>query len=213
MQSDYILLLNNDVVVDENFLDELVQVGESDEEIGVIGPSVYFYEDETEIQSLGAKINFYTSRRKIISKDINVNSLQKLVDVDCVFGCAFLAKTKLFERLGLLASRYFAYCEEVEWCARVKEASYRIICSPRAKIWHKKSKSADKIDNYKIFLKTRNNFWFMRKHASKLQYIIYLFYFFLFNMWVQIFVFFKHSKNRGYILSFLKGIFHGIYYY
>ena len=41
LNSDYVLLLNNDTVVDTDFLDELVKVAESEEKIGIVGPKVY----------------------------------------------------------------------------------------------------------------------------------------------------------------------------
>jgi GT2 family glycosyltransferase len=44
LDSKYILLLNNDTVVDRSFLDELVRVGESGQDVGFIGPKIYFYD-------------------------------------------------------------------------------------------------------------------------------------------------------------------------
>ena len=41
---DYTLLLNNDTVVDENFLTELVDVAEADPKIGVLGSKIYYYD-------------------------------------------------------------------------------------------------------------------------------------------------------------------------
>ena len=40
----YILLLNNDTVVDNHFLTELVKTGESNDKIAVVGPKTYFYD-------------------------------------------------------------------------------------------------------------------------------------------------------------------------
>ena len=42
----YLLLLNNDTVVAPDFLDELVKVAESSDEIGIVGPKIYYYDFE-----------------------------------------------------------------------------------------------------------------------------------------------------------------------
>ncbi|MCE7698463.1 MAG: glycosyltransferase [Methanobacterium paludis] len=44
LNQDYTLLLNNDTVVDKNFLTELVKTAESSAEIGVVGPKIYYYD-------------------------------------------------------------------------------------------------------------------------------------------------------------------------
>ena len=44
MNPDYILLLNNDTVVDKNFLNEMVNAADKDSKIGILGPKVYYYE-------------------------------------------------------------------------------------------------------------------------------------------------------------------------
>ena len=42
LNSDYILLLNNDTVVDKEFLVEMLKVSESDDKIGIAGPKIYY---------------------------------------------------------------------------------------------------------------------------------------------------------------------------
>src|SRR5665647_2161931 len=42
--ADYVLLLNNDTVVDKYFLSELVRAADKDARIGVIGPKIYWYD-------------------------------------------------------------------------------------------------------------------------------------------------------------------------
>ena len=45
--ADYVLLLNNDTVVDPEFLGELVKVGESDPKIGIVGPKICYYNNKS----------------------------------------------------------------------------------------------------------------------------------------------------------------------
>ena len=55
--TDYILLLNNDTIVDPEFLTILVQTAEADKLIGVVGSAVYYYYYPNKIQYIGGKIN------------------------------------------------------------------------------------------------------------------------------------------------------------
>lgn len=51
LNPNYILLLNNDIVVEKGLLYEIVKVAESDYKIGVVGPSVYTYiENQNKLQ-------------------------------------------------------------------------------------------------------------------------------------------------------------------
>ena len=53
LSSDYILLLNNDTVVDKDFLKEMVNIGESSTNIGIIGPKIYYYYEKNIIWCIG----------------------------------------------------------------------------------------------------------------------------------------------------------------
>src|SRR5687768_2471297 len=57
-KADYVLLLNNDAIVKENFLSELIKKGESNDKIGILSPIIYYFHDKNLIQSAGGKINY-----------------------------------------------------------------------------------------------------------------------------------------------------------
>jgi GT2 family glycosyltransferase len=69
MQPDYLLLLNNDTVVHQDFLKELVDAGENGEKIGILGPKIYYYQDPQVIWSAGCKISWKLARGVHIGKD------------------------------------------------------------------------------------------------------------------------------------------------
>ncbi len=208
LNPDYILLLNNDAVVDPYFLNELINVAENDVHIGVLGPTVYEYKNPDEIQSAGAKI--YWSKGETVNLASHENKYSgEPEDVDSVIGCALLAKAELFYKIGYLNKDYFAYMEETEWCVRAHKESYRIVYVPRGKIWHKGGATSSKITGFTLYYHTRNKFWFMRKHSSKKQYFSFLVYFFGFRFWMVIGGIFYRQKRKEIfpsIISFLKGV-------
>ncbi len=164
----YILLLNNDTVVDAEFLGELVKVAETNEKIGVVGSLIYFYDSPMKIQVIGGKINMWTGRRSYITKTINYNK-NHVIEVDCVSGASLLIKKEVIENVGLLDKEYFVYVEDVDWCYRIKQKGYIILSSLDSIIWHKGSKSTGggyDTNTTVLYYISRNGFLFMRKNAE-----------------------------------------------
>jgi len=62
LNPDYILLLNNDTVVDKDFLRILVQEGENNSETGLLGPKMYYYDNPDVIWCIGGKIDWKLAR-------------------------------------------------------------------------------------------------------------------------------------------------------
>ncbi len=150
LNPDYVLLLNNDAVVDPYFLNELITVAESDPFIGILGPTVYEYKSPQVIQSAGAHI--YWNKGEVINLTPSENKYSdEPENVDSVIGCALLAKSELFHKIGYLNKDYFAYLEETEWCVRASKASYKIVYVPKGKIWHKGGATSNKITGFTLY--------------------------------------------------------------
>lgn len=167
LNPDYILLLNNDTVVDPNFLTELVRVAESDEKIGIVGPKIYFYDYNGKINVIwfyGGIINYWrlsTTHIGFCREDNKATAIPERLDY--ITGCVFLIKKDILNNVGLLDSDYFAYYEEIDYCLRTKNKGYKLAVSPNAKVWHKISKSAGK---YQLYYMTRNRALLMMKNFS-----------------------------------------------
>ena len=207
-KTDYVLLLNNDTVVHPEFLTELVKVLENETSIGVVGPTVYYYNEKDRIQSAGAKIYWYKGQSPHITSK-NYIELNEIRDVDYIMGCALLTNCELFKKIGYLNKDYFAYWEETDWCVRAKKAGYRIVHVPSAKVWHKGGSTTQKISGFHEYQMTRNMFWFMKTHASTRQYLVFLIYFFGFQFWYSSAIHILYYKNIQTYRSFLKGIVDG----
>ncbi|MEN3052324.1 MAG: glycosyltransferase family 2 protein [Candidatus Methanosuratincola petrocarbonis] len=209
----YILILNNDTVVDEKVLIELVEVGESNKKAGIMGPTVYHYDYKRKkmIQSAGVKIYWYTGKQKMIrSNEIDCGQYEETYEVDYVSGCAIFAKSELFQKIGYFDTSYFAYWEETEWCIRASKAGYKVLCVPKAKIWHKGGSSSKKVSGLTQYYLTRNKFWFMRRHASGKQYSLFLLYFFCYKFWYISGFYIIYLKDIKTYMAFLRGVKDGI---
>ena len=211
LNSDYILQLNNDTVVDRELLTELVKVAEADERIGVVGPTIYYYGDQNRIQSAGVKLYWNKGIGNILrSNEIDDGQFNEIIEVDYVAGCALLAKKELVEKIGYLNSDYFAYWEETDWCIRAHKAGYKVLSASKTKIWHKGSSTSKKISGFYEYHMTRNMFWFMKKHATTRQYLSFLLYFFGFRFWFTSSFHILYYKNINAFISFFRGVIDGI---
>lgn len=175
---DYILLLNNDTVVDKDFLNELVNAGENDDTIGILGPKIYFYDAPNVIWSAGCKISWKLARGiQIGSGELDQGQYDEQKEVEYVSGSAFLIKTNAIKKIGLMDKNYFLYFEESDWTLRANQAGYKSLYVPSAKIWHKISRSGGGISKpIGLYYITRNRWIFMKKWAKKSDYYIFIIY-------------------------------------
>ncbi len=209
---DYILLLNNDTIVKKDFLTKLIKKGDTNPNIGIIGPKVYYYDEPNRLQVAGGKINFWTGKSILRGdREIDNGQYNKTEETDFISGCCFLFKKELIDKIGFLNSFYRCYWEEVDYCLSSKEKGYLTIYFPISSIWHKGSRSTNKNKGLMTYYMTRNMFWFMKKHTNIIQLISFLVYFFLFRFWYINTNFLLRKKNKD-IKMFWKAIAKGIVY-
>lgn len=175
---DYILLLNNDTMVDENFLGELIKNGDSRDDVGILGPKIYFYDEPQTIWSAGCKISWKLSRGiQIGTNETDEGQYDEIKEVEYVSGSAFLIKTETIKRIGLMDEDYFLYFEESDWTLRANQEGFKSLYVPTSHIWHKVSRSGGGISNpIGLYYITRNRWIFMRKWAKKSDYWYFIFY-------------------------------------
>ena len=178
LNPNYILLLNNDTVVSEDFLKELVNEGEKDTHVGILGPKIYYYDKPDVIWSVGCKISWKFARGiQIGTGEVDKGQYNDQKEVEYVSGSAFLIKTEVIDEIGLMDKKYFLYFEESDWTLRATRAGYKSLYVPNAKVWHKVSQSGGGISNpIGLYYITRNRWIFMKKWAKKSDYWFFVIY-------------------------------------
>ena len=147
-QSDYVLLLNNDTVVDADFLTELVKVAEGDGRIGIAAGKVYFYDSPNKLQTVGGKINWWLGTRRNYGGQEDVGQFDEIAERDWVFATAMLIKRAVMERISLLDASFFFGIEEYDYCTRAIRAGFKVVYVPTSKVWHKAGASRRKLADY-----------------------------------------------------------------
>jgi len=159
--ADFILLLNDDTVVDPPFIDELLRVAERDESIGVVGPRVYYYSDPKRLWATGDQ--------DCIGK-MDDGTHEEIKEVPWVVGCAFFMRRQVAEKAGLLDEEMFLYCEEDEYCARIRKAGFRMYYAPKSVVYHKASLQGDHLKPYQVYYNCRNSILVRRKKYMGLRF-------------------------------------------
>jgi len=179
---DYILLLNNDTVVDPNFLEEMLKCLKKDVSTGLVGAKTYFYKGrEYHLDSYQRKdrgnvlwyagasidwLNLAAFHRGV--DEIDRGQFDDQSETDFVTGCAMLAPVSVIERVGLLSEEYFLYLEDVDYSLRVKNAGYQLKFCPQAIVWHKNAGSSGGAGSFlHQYYQTRNRLFFGWKYGDR----------------------------------------------
>lgn len=86
--------------------------------------------------------------------------------------------TKAFiDDVGMIPDVYFMYYEETEWCCNAKKQGYDVVCVPLARLWHKGSSAANKVNGMKLYFEDRNRVLFERRNAPFFKKVIFYGYF------------------------------------
>ncbi|HIC91275.1 MAG TPA: glycosyltransferase family 2 protein [Syntrophaceae bacterium] len=141
--AEYVLLLNNDTVVDPQLLNAFVEASQLYPEAGIFGAKIYYYSEPNRIWDAGAKWNQNIGKFYIIGENQldNENKFEQMIEVDYACGCSLFFRTALVSKIGLLDQRFFLTWEETDWCYSARRAGFKCLYVPKAKVWHKVSAS------------------------------------------------------------------------
>lgn len=165
--ADYVLLLNNDTVVDPGFLSHMVDVAEHDPAIGLVGPKIFYFSEPKRIWYAGGDVNLAAGSCNHVGKDKidDGRRFSKVSDTGFITGCAFLVKASVLREIGLLDDKLFVYWEDTDFCERARKRGYRRVFVPQSHVWHKVSRTCGKDSYFTIYLSTRNQLNWVATHA------------------------------------------------
>ena len=177
--ADYVLLLNNDTIVDPGLIDGLLAGITAEPDIGVAGAKIFYASPPDQIWFAGGEVFLSKgTTRHIGIREKDVGQYEEPREVDYVTGCALMARRDVFETIGALDPTFVAYYEDVDFCMRAKRAGYRVVYVPFGKVWHKISSSTGgQASAAKISQKLRSTLIFFRRYASWYHWLTIPFFF------------------------------------
>lgn len=163
---DLVLLMNNDTEFGPQLVRTLVKELEQ-HGCDMAAPKILYFDDPARIWSAGGGMDprrgyagFHRGYDEIDDGQFDAPCL-----VDHAPACCLLVRKEVFERIGLMDSRYFTYVEDTDFSYRAKIAGLKLMYIPSATLLHKAhSLTGGLFSPFMMKYTTRNRVYFMLKH-------------------------------------------------
>ena len=179
--SDYVILMNNDLILPKDIVTKLVDFMEDHKEVGLASPKMYFakgYEFHKDRYQKGEsgkvfwyaggqidRENGYSSHKGV--DEVDTGQYDKVMETDFANGACVIVRREVFEKVGYLDASFFLYWEDADFSERVKKNGYRVIYYPGTHLWHKVSSSTGGSGSpTNDYFLTRNRLYFAKRHLS-----------------------------------------------
>ena len=182
-RGEYILFLNPDTVMPEDYFTKTLAYMDAHTEAGAIGPRLidgkgqFAPDAKKSFPSLSVALFKTTGINKIFSKSGYFNKYyavhvgeREVAAVDVLSGCCMLVRRKAMDDAGgPFDEDYFMYCEDVDLSYRIEKAGYKNIYFPEAELIHYKGESTRKMTLSYVRIFNEALVTFVKKHYSKKQ--------------------------------------------
>ena len=171
----YIFLLNNDMVLNSDGLKDVIDFCERDENIGVIGGKIFYYDYPNIIWNACGRIRFLWKVKYYGSNSKDKEELNRSKKVTFISGAMMLIRRPVFERVGLLPEVYFFGAEDLEFSKRTEKNKFKMYYIPSFIAWHKVGNSKGKIGFEFLYNGYFNYFLYVKRNYPPIIYRILTF--------------------------------------
>ncbi len=136
----YVLILNNDTIVNPDFLTELIKTAQNYEKVGSI-QSLLLKPDGKFIDSLGQEIHIWSAMDKGINS--RYNPLKKDKEIFGACAAAAIYPNEVLKNIGLFDEDFFVIFEDVDLSWRIRLNGFKSILAVNSIVYHKRGISED----------------------------------------------------------------------
>lgn len=163
--ADFVMLLNNDTVVEPDFLSNMLsKISSPSEKIMYTGKIKYYFEPD-KIWYAGGYYNYLkgtASHRGVNQKD--TAQFDNESELGFICGCYIFMSMETFYTVGFMPEEYFLYSEDLAYSIIAKTAGVKLKYIPDSVIYHKVSASTSKISQLSQYYIIRNRFYIIKKY-------------------------------------------------
>ncbi|MDD5699631.1 MAG: glycosyltransferase family 2 protein [Candidatus Nanoarchaeia archaeon] len=208
--SKYILQINDDMLVEKDFLSYLVDSMEKHPEVGVSTSAIYYMEPRNMIWCAGCEYSI-KSYKPLNQGEVDHGQINEEKYVDAC-DCVLMIRAEVLKECGLLDESFFLIHEQTEWCLRIAKKGYKSLLVPKSKIWHKVSASIDKFKYEKelsLYYNIRNWLLTIKKNKSAVYFLFVLFLELTFLAGIRFFRYIKNKQSKL-ITTYYTAIWHAL---
>jgi N-acetylglucosaminyl-diphospho-decaprenol L-rhamnosyltransferase len=176
----YVMLLNPDTIVGENALTTLVRFMDETPRAGACGARLLHSDGSFQHSAFAFPtlfqvfLDFFPINYRLTDSRLNGRYPRQLYQagkpfpIDHPLGATLMVRREALEQAGLLDERFFIYCEEIDWCLRLKAAGWGIWCVPEAEIVHHVARSTGQFRDEMFVALWKSRYQLFEKHYSRL---------------------------------------------
>ena len=173
VDSEYVVLLNSDVEVTEEWLTPLLAYLDEHKDVAAVQPKIRSWLRRAYFEHAGAaggylsKFYFpYCRGRVLWHVEEDKGQYDSIVDVDWTSGACMCVRTKVYKECGGLDASFFAHMEEIDLCWRMRNAGWRLACIPQSVVYHLGGGALSYESPRKTYLNHRNNLLMIYKNKQ-----------------------------------------------
>ena len=203
--TDYFLLINNDVVLESNCIINLIKCINKDKNIFAVASKMIQYDDKSKLDDAGDEYTLLGWTKKVGE---GKSTLKYSTEREIFSACAGAAiyRRKIFNEIGYFDENFFAYMEDVDISYRARIYGYKCIYCPHAMVYHVGSAtSGSKYNSFKIRLAARNNVYVPYKNMPWPQLLINMI-FLLIGYFIKYLFFLRKGHGKDYLNGLKEGI-------
>lgn len=166
-ETDYVMIVNSDLVLHPDSLTELVSLCETNSSYGFATGKSYYYDDPKRLQMVAKETNSLTLVGNPIGEgEIDHGQYDKVREYPYIDDIFVLIRRSVLDKVAGYDDTFFLLYEEADLIQRSKEFGFKCMFTPKAKAWHKESKSHGKISYTRYFHHERSQIIFVLKHQT-----------------------------------------------
>lgn len=162
--SRYVLLLNNDVELDLDYLERLVRALDADPELGFVTGKLLRATLRTYLDGAGDAMLMAGAGYRLGHRDLDRGQYDQPMTILAGCGAAVLYRRDIFQRSGCLDTDFFAYLDDLDLGLRTQLLSHRGLYLPEAVAFHIGSATfGERLHPLVIEYLTRNQIFLLAK--------------------------------------------------
>jgi GT2 family glycosyltransferase len=187
-KSKYVAFLDNDTLIEPDWLKESVSLMEKDEKIGVVQPKILIIGSEEHLDHVGLALDalgtwstlFYAEER----------NYHEVLDIFAASLAACVIRRRVFDSVAGFDETYFIYDDDTDFCWRTLLLGYRVVFFPSARAYHK-GQVTKSLTPKRLYHSTKNRVYTMLKNYE------------FANLWTRNFLFYVLSLLTAFSLMLL----------
>jgi len=168
--SNYILIINPDVIAHKEFLIDLIRIMEKYSKVGISAPIQCYWDKPQVVYTVGGRLWWLLGQHQMLGNGLPLEYIPKqLLKVDFVSGACILIRRHLLKK-KLLPEEYFLQWEDIDYCTYTRRLGYDIVVVSTSIVLHKIGLTVQAGNRVyeMVYRGIRNRFQFFLKYIDSL---------------------------------------------